>query len=77
MPDVATWFALLLLVGQTYYRDTPGQPFSLVGIVGTLFIALSLTFEDFWQEITRINYRHFIRYNAEDDDLLISLQSRG
>jgi len=54
-------FALFSLVGRTWYRETPGQPFSIVGAVGTLFICIVFTFDNVWD---RIGYRYY-RYGYE------------
>ena len=35
-------FALFSLVGRTRYREIPGQPYSIVGAVGTVFICIEI-----------------------------------
>lgn len=54
-------FAVFALVGRTWYRETPGQPFSIVGATGTVIICIVFTFDDVWD---RIGYRYY-RYGYE------------
>lgn len=72
-------FAVFYLVGRTWYRDTPGQPFSIIGIMGTVILALILTFDDAWREIGYQYYRYGYHYNevAAYQDYLITLGLLG
>ncbi|MBI2424816.1 MAG: DUF2157 domain-containing protein [Candidatus Hydrogenedentes bacterium] len=50
------------LLGRSAYQDTPGQPFTVFGAVGTVILALVFTFDFGWHEIGYAYYRTNGRY---------------
>ncbi|MBX3178453.1 MAG: DUF2157 domain-containing protein [Candidatus Hydrogenedentes bacterium] len=52
----AAMLACFFLAGRTWYTDTPAQPFTPVGLTGTVILALVFTFEDIW---LRVGFNHY------------------
>lgn len=67
-------FAMFCLVGRTWYQGIPGQPFSVVGVVGTVILGIVFTFNDVWEDIGYRYYRYGYQYHelaAYQDYLLV------
>jgi uncharacterized membrane protein len=73
----AALLAGLYLAGRAWYAETPGQPFTLVGALGTVILALVLTFDDVWRDVGFYHYRgnsgRYLEFFGLQDYLLVFL----
>ncbi len=68
-------FAAYYLVGRTWYRNTLGQPFTIIGTIGTVILGLILTFFEAWRNVGYQHYRSGYQYYeaAAIQDYVIAL----
>jgi hypothetical protein len=79
IPAYASLFAIMVLVGRIWYSDTRGQPYTIIGTIGSVILALIFTFDGFWREAGYHYYRYGYDYHflgaIQDYLIVVSLLS--
>ncbi|MFP6581027.1 MAG: DUF2157 domain-containing protein [Candidatus Hydrogenedentota bacterium] len=63
IPAYASLFAIMILVGRIWYSDTRGQPYTIIGTLGSVILALIFTFDGFWRSVGYHYYRYGYDYH--------------